>query len=436
MHRRSLLLAAASAGFVRGGRAAPPVVLELFTSQGCSSCPPADALLGELAGHGAIALAWHVDYWDGLGWRDPYASRLATERQRAYADRLGSEVFTPGLVVDGRAMLVGIRSVRGAGRAGRGAPVAGGGRADRRTGWRDGADRRQQQAGHRVVHRLGPHPRHKNRGRRERRAEAARNTASCGPRPCWRVGMAQRAQSGCRRSRRDRARRCWCRAPICACLAPPSWRRCSDSRPACASVRLTKNFRGDNGREVDTAGDRAGAGRAARPARDAQGRRRRGDRQRAGMVRFRRLCVFRRGDRPEFLPGRGPDGGAAVVVRRVRRGVPDAPAGRHHHRAVRRHPWAQGGAHPDRDVDGIRHRNGGRAAGLREHRRRRAGAAGRGAADPGVLGGWRVGRLDCVHGGGMGAARPARAGTATSSRPRSPRAWCWRPAPGHCSPRF
>ena len=107
MHRRSLLLAAASAGFVRGGRAAPPVVLELFTSQGCSSCPPADALLGELAGHGAIALAWHVDYWDGLGWRDPYASRLATERQRAYADRLGSEVFTPGLVVDGRAMLVG-----------------------------------------------------------------------------------------------------------------------------------------------------------------------------------------------------------------------------------------------------------------------------------------------------------------------------------------
>jgi hypothetical protein len=83
-------------------------VLELFTSQGCSSCPPADALLGELARRpDLIALAWHVDYWDRLGWRDPYASRDATARQRAYARQLGSEVFTPALVANGATMVVG-----------------------------------------------------------------------------------------------------------------------------------------------------------------------------------------------------------------------------------------------------------------------------------------------------------------------------------------
>ena len=109
MQRRALLAAIAALGVAPGARGAGgPVVLELFTSQGCSSCPPADALLGELARRpGVIALAWHVDYWDGLGWHDPYASRLSTERQRAYAARLGTEVFTPGLVVDGAAMLVG-----------------------------------------------------------------------------------------------------------------------------------------------------------------------------------------------------------------------------------------------------------------------------------------------------------------------------------------
>lgn len=110
MHRRAFLAASAAAGIVRVAHAASagPVVLELFTSQGCSDCPPADTLLGELARRpGIIALAWHVDYWDRLGWPDPFASRTATDRQQAYATRLGTEVFTPALVVDGTRMLVG-----------------------------------------------------------------------------------------------------------------------------------------------------------------------------------------------------------------------------------------------------------------------------------------------------------------------------------------
>ena len=109
MLRRTLLTAVAG-GLSRlaGGTIARSVVLELFTSQGCSSCPPADALLGKLASQpGVIALAWHVDYWDGLGWRDRFASRTATARQKAYARQLGSEVFTPALVVNGAMTVVG-----------------------------------------------------------------------------------------------------------------------------------------------------------------------------------------------------------------------------------------------------------------------------------------------------------------------------------------
>ncbi|MBS0559723.1 MAG: DUF1223 domain-containing protein [Proteobacteria bacterium] len=88
--------------------AAGPVVLELFTSQGCSSCPPADRLLGTLSRDPAVvALAWHVDYWNSLGWADPFASRLATDRQRAFAARLGEPVYTPALVVGGVRMVVG-----------------------------------------------------------------------------------------------------------------------------------------------------------------------------------------------------------------------------------------------------------------------------------------------------------------------------------------
>jgi len=86
-----------------------PVVVELFTSQGCSSCPPADTLLGELSKRdNVIALAYHVDYWDYLGWKDPFASRSGTERQRLYARTLGlSSIYTPQMVVDGATDVVG-----------------------------------------------------------------------------------------------------------------------------------------------------------------------------------------------------------------------------------------------------------------------------------------------------------------------------------------
>ena len=86
-----------------------PAVVELYTSQGCSSCPPADALLVELArGPDVLALAFHVDYWDDLGWRDRFELPVATQRQRQYARQLGSaSVYTPQMVVDGTADVVG-----------------------------------------------------------------------------------------------------------------------------------------------------------------------------------------------------------------------------------------------------------------------------------------------------------------------------------------
>ncbi len=89
--------------------AASPVVVELFTSQGCSSCPPADELLAELAGRpDVVALSLHVDYWDYIGWKDPYASPQYTARQRRYAETLNLRyVYTPQIVVDGRANIVG-----------------------------------------------------------------------------------------------------------------------------------------------------------------------------------------------------------------------------------------------------------------------------------------------------------------------------------------
>jgi hypothetical protein len=80
-------------------------LVELFTSEGCSSCPPADAVLADLAARqtrGVFLLAFHVDYWDGLGWPDRFASPFAAARQREYARAFGSEgVYTPQMIIGG-----------------------------------------------------------------------------------------------------------------------------------------------------------------------------------------------------------------------------------------------------------------------------------------------------------------------------------------------
>lgn len=87
-------------------------VVELFTSQGCSSCPPADAVLAELAGRdNVVALAYHVDYWDYLGWKDMLGSADNTARQRAYAGTLGNaSIYTPQAIVNGRRDVNGARA--------------------------------------------------------------------------------------------------------------------------------------------------------------------------------------------------------------------------------------------------------------------------------------------------------------------------------------
>jgi hypothetical protein len=91
-----------------------PVVVELYTSQGCSSCPPADKFLGELAQRrDVLALAFHVDYWNYIGWQDPFSSPAATERQRTYGNFLELRaIYTPQMVIDGTVHEVG--SDRGA----------------------------------------------------------------------------------------------------------------------------------------------------------------------------------------------------------------------------------------------------------------------------------------------------------------------------------
>jgi hypothetical protein len=87
----------------------PRGVVELFTSQGCSSCPPADRVLADLVERDdMLALAWHVDYWDYLGWKDTFARPANTERQKAYARSLGKRsVYTPQAVINGRVDVVG-----------------------------------------------------------------------------------------------------------------------------------------------------------------------------------------------------------------------------------------------------------------------------------------------------------------------------------------
>lgn len=99
-----------------GGGAGPavPIVVELFTSEGCSSCPPADVFLQKLvetqpvAGAQVIALGEHVDYWDRQGWKDRFASASLTSRQQVYGARFNTDsVYTPQMIVDGRTEFVG-----------------------------------------------------------------------------------------------------------------------------------------------------------------------------------------------------------------------------------------------------------------------------------------------------------------------------------------
>ena len=86
-----------------------PTVVELYTSQGCSSCPPADALLGELAQQkGVLALSFHVDYWDYIGWKDPFAAPINSQRQQEYSRIFRkSYVYTPQIVIHGMAETTG-----------------------------------------------------------------------------------------------------------------------------------------------------------------------------------------------------------------------------------------------------------------------------------------------------------------------------------------
>ena len=95
----------------------PVVVLELFTSQGCSSCPPADKLLEEIKNtynpSEVIPLSYHVDYWDYIGWKDPYASKKFTHKQRIYAQKFfSSSIYTPQLVINAKEHLVGSDKVK------------------------------------------------------------------------------------------------------------------------------------------------------------------------------------------------------------------------------------------------------------------------------------------------------------------------------------
>ena len=106
-----ILLALAALASPAGAHPRPPVIVELFTAQGCSSCGDANELVGELAEQeGVLPLTFSVDYWDYLGWPDTFARPEFTERQKAYAKRLGPrEVYTPQVVIDGRKQVSGAK---------------------------------------------------------------------------------------------------------------------------------------------------------------------------------------------------------------------------------------------------------------------------------------------------------------------------------------
>jgi hypothetical protein len=110
---RSFTLALVMAGAL-SAQDRVPVVVELFTSEGCSSCPPADSLLAELEAKqplynvDLIVLSEHVDYWNRLGWKDPFSSALFSHRQESYAALIsGSDVYTPEAIIDGHFTTVG-----------------------------------------------------------------------------------------------------------------------------------------------------------------------------------------------------------------------------------------------------------------------------------------------------------------------------------------
>jgi len=113
MIKRAALAAAVFLAAFGAARADQVVLVELYTSQGCSSCPPADAILAQLADRDdVIALALHVDYWDYLGWKDDFAEPGHAERQRAYARAKGKTmIYTPQMVVQGETHVIGTKAM-------------------------------------------------------------------------------------------------------------------------------------------------------------------------------------------------------------------------------------------------------------------------------------------------------------------------------------